>query len=142
MPIDGEWYNEFGSFMSITPMADAPGEIGGFYVSQVGEAIGEYPLLGWFGEAERPANSTPLGWTVLWRNEDRNAFSITCWSGQYLENIEQILVTWLLTRSADAGNEWEATVIGQDVFRREKPAVEDVERSLRSSRPVSHPMTS
>jgi hypothetical protein len=41
----------------------------------------------------------------------------------------------------DAGNAWEATAVGHDVFRREKPTAEDVERSLRSSHPASHPMT-
>lgn len=140
MPIGGQWYNEFGSLMSITLAPEARGEIRGLYVSQVGEAIGEYPLLGWFGEPEQPAYSAPLGWTVSWRNERWNAFSVTSWSGQYLQDTEQILATWLLTRSADADNEWEATVTGQDVFRREKPAAEDVEHSLHSRRPVSHPM--
>lgn len=142
MAINGEWYNEFGSLMSITIPPDAPGELRGFYVSQVGEATGEYPLSGRFGEPEGPTRSTPLGWMVTWHSEGRNAFSVTSWNGQYLRDTEQILATWLLTRSMDAGNVWGATVIGQDVFRRQKPTAEDVERSLRSSRPVSHPMTS
>ena len=140
MSLSGEWYNEFGSLMSITPPSDMSHELRGFYVSQVGEALGAYPLSGRFGEREEGTFGAPLGWTVLWRNEHQNAFSVTSWSGLYLRETEQILATWLLTRSVDAGNEWEATVIGHDVFRREKPADEYVERALRSSRPVSHPI--
>lgn len=140
MSIDGQWYNEFGSLMSITLPNGTPGEFHGFYVSRVGEAIGEYPLSGWFGEPAQPTYNAPLGWTVLWRNDQRNAYSVTCWSGQYSQDTEQVLATWLLARSTGHGNEWEAAVIGHDVFRREKPSAEDVERSFRSSRPVSHPL--
>ncbi|GAA1999092.1 avidin/streptavidin family protein [Catenulispora subtropica] len=139
MSINGEWFNEFGSVMSITLPSGEPGALHGFYNSQVGEAIGAYPLVGYIGEPEEAGFGIPLGWAVSWRGERRNAFSVTCWSGQYLQDVEQILATWLLTRSMEVGNAWEATVIGHDVFRREKPTAEDVARSLRSNRPLSHP---
>jgi len=110
MLIAGDWYNEFGSLMSITQAPGTAGEIRGFYTSRVGEAIGAYPLVGCVGDPERSDCGVPMGWTVSWRNEGQNSFSVTCWSGQYLPDTEQILATWLLTRSTDAADQWEAAV--------------------------------
>lgn len=138
MPVDGDWYNELGSKMSIMPLSGGAREFRGFYDSKVGDASGQYELLGRLGESEKATYGTPLGWTVVWSNGANDAFAATVWSGQYLQGEdEKILTTWLLTRSTDAGEAWEATVVGQDVFRRGEPAEEDVEGSARSSRAAS-----
>ncbi|MFH8773671.1 avidin/streptavidin family protein [Streptomyces sp. NPDC017958] len=137
MPIDGEWYNEFGSKLHLE--VDQEGTVSGRYVTAVGHAPGTYLLTGRHDGPTSPGNGIALGWTVAWRNEQGNVGSVTSWSGQFFADPERILSTWLLTRSAMV-EAWESTVVGQDVFTRQKPTGEDVDRALRSGRPVSHPM--
>jgi hypothetical protein len=137
MPIDGEWYNEFGSLMNLE--SDPEGTVTGRYVTAVGHTPGAYVLTGRHDGPTSPGNGIAVGWTVAWRNEHGNVGSVTSWSGQFFADPDRIFTTWLLTRSATA-EAWEATVVGQDVFTRQKRTSEDVERALHSGRPVSHPM--
>ncbi|MEW1909925.1 avidin/streptavidin family protein [Kitasatospora sp. NPDC085895] len=137
MTIAGDWYNEFGSHMRLTD--DTSGGLTGTYVSGAGHVAGPYELTGRHDAPAGPGRGTAVGWTVAWRNEQGDAGSVTSWSGQYLAGDETILATWLLTRSASAADVWESTVVGQDVFTRQAPAPEDVERHLRGRRPASHP---
>ncbi|MET8942770.1 avidin/streptavidin family protein [Streptomyces sp. NPDC004542] len=138
MSIDGEWYNEFGSQMRLE--ADPHGSVSGEYVTAVGHAPGTYLLTGRHDGPTGPGHGSALGWTVAWRNDHGNLGSVTSWSGQFMTDPERVLTTWLLTRSAPTAETWESTVVGQDVFTRQKPTGEDVDRALRSGRPVSHPM--
>ncbi|ALO92378.1 hypothetical protein SHL15_1201 [Streptomyces hygroscopicus subsp. limoneus] len=140
MPIDGEWYNEFGSQVRLESAPE--GTVSGEYVTAVGHAPGTYLLTGRHDGPTSPGNGIALGWTVAWRNEHGNLGSVTSWSGLFLEGPERILTTWLLSRSTATAEAWESSVVGQDVFTRQKPTSEDVDRALRSGRPVSHPMPS
>ncbi|EHR51126.1 avidin family protein [Saccharomonospora marina XMU15] len=138
MAIDGDWYNEFGSRMRLRP--DAEGGLSGEYVSAVGHVAGTYRLIGRYAGSTEAGHGIVLGWTIAWHNDRGSADSVTSWSGQYLaQDPERILTTWLLSRSAEPDEVWEATVVGQDVFTRRPPTDEEVERSLRSGRPVPHP---
>ncbi|MFB7186452.1 avidin/streptavidin family protein [Streptomyces sp. NPDC056230] len=121
---------------------DPLGTVSGEYVTAVGHAPGTYLLTGRHDGPTSLGQGVALGWTVAWRNEHGNVGSVTSWSGQFLADPERILTTWLLTRSAVPAQTWESTAVGQDVFTRQKPTSEDVDRALRSGRPVSHPMPS
>ncbi|KUN80527.1 hypothetical protein AQJ66_25600 [Streptomyces bungoensis] len=138
MSIDGEWYNEFGSQLRFE--ADQEGTVSGAYVTAVGHAPGTYLLTGRHVGPTGPGHGMALGWTVAWRNDHGDLGSVSSWSGQFMAGPERILTTWLLTRSAATTETWESTVVGQDVFTRQKPTDDDVDRALRSGRPVSHPM--
>jgi hypothetical protein len=130
MGIGGDWYSENGSHMRIT--ADPTGGLRGTYVSANGHAPGTYPLVGRYDSAALPDHGTTLGWTVAWHNGQSDAGSVTSWNGQYHKNgRERIRATWLLTASANPGNTWEATAVGQDVFTRERPSQEPVDEQLR-----------
>ncbi|MFI8089341.1 avidin/streptavidin family protein [Streptomyces sp. NPDC086080] len=139
MPIDGQWYNEFGSQMNLE--SDPEGTLTGRYVSAVGHTPGTYLVTGRHDGPTSPGHGIAVGWTVAWRNEHGNVGSVTSWSGQFFSDPDRIFTTWLLTRSATA-EAWESTVVGQDVFTRQKPTSEDAHRALHSGRPVSHPMPS
>lgn len=139
MAIDGDWYNEFGSRMRLESADD--GSLSGEYVSAVGHVAGDYRLVGRSAGPTGAGHGLALGWTIAWHNDRGSVDSVTCWSGQYLTDPERILTTWLLSRSADPDQVWETTVVGQDVFTRRPPTDEEVERSLRSGRPVPHPQT-
>ncbi|MER6099070.1 avidin/streptavidin family protein [Streptomyces sp. NPDC001728] len=140
MIIDGDWYNEFGSRMHLR--SDPVGGISGTYLTAVGHAPGTYLLIGRHGGPTEPGHGIALGWTIAWRNEHGDVGSLTSWSGQLLPDPEQLLTTWLLTRSSSPAQAWESTVIGQDVFTRQEPARDAVERALASGRPLSHPKPS
>lgn len=138
MTIAGDWYNEFGSHMRLD--TDPSGGITGMYVSAAGHASGRYVLVGRYDMPAGTGYSTALGWTVAWRNEDNDADSVTSWNGVYQDDGEErILATWLLTRSATAPDVWESTMVGQDVFTREVPSREQVERWRRLGKPTPHP---
>ncbi|MDH6126357.1 avidin/streptavidin family protein [Kitasatospora sp. GP82] len=123
MSIAGDWYNEFGSHMHLT--AEPSGGISGTYTSGTGHAVGRYVVTGRYHASGQTGQGAAVGWTVAWHNQQSDAGSVTSWTGQYFENEERILATWLLTRPATAADVWEATTVGQDVFTRERPAAED-----------------
>ena len=147
MTIHGDWYNRFGSKLHFNPPVEGkPDELRGFYVSGVGDVFDQYELLGRLGQPERKKKyGTPLGWTVVWSGDPGtdNAHAVTVWSGQYFHGEggedERVLTTWLLTHSTKVGEEWEATVVGQDIFRRTQPTPAEIEGKALSSRPVSSP---
>jgi hypothetical protein len=140
MTIAGDWYNELGSHMELTP--DASGGITGTYLSATGHAKGRYLLVGRYDAPNLPDYGTALGWTVAWSNERNDADSVTGWNGLYQDDgAERILATWLLTRAATAQDAWDSTTIGQDVFTREAPDPGRIEDHLRLGRPVSHPQS-
>ncbi|GAA4840818.1 avidin/streptavidin family protein [Kitasatospora terrestris] len=117
MGIAGDWYSEQGSHMHLE--TDPSGGVTGTYTSALGRAAGTYPLVGRFDPLREAGRGTAIGWTVAWRNEDADAGSVTSWSGEYRAgDQERITAGWLLTRSADAPDSWESTMVGQDTFTR------------------------
>ncbi|WP_406404537.1 avidin/streptavidin family protein [Streptomyces sp. NBC_00879] len=139
MSIAGDWYNEFGSHMEITP--GPSGEITGTFASNTGLAAGEYALVGRYDTLERADHGTAIGWTVAWRNERHNANCVTSWSGLCFadDDTDRICATWLLTTSATTSDAWESTTVGWDVFTRESPGPGRIEDTVRSTGPTSHP---
>jgi Avidin family len=135
MSLSGEWVNELGSRMRLN--ADAKGALQGTYHTQVGSAEGVYPLVGSY-DADGANGSQSLTFCVTWRNNELNSHSATAWAGQ-LQHDDQgdvIVTTWLLTRETDRIDDWESTMVGQDVYR---PALEG-KPWKRARRVAPHPI--
>lgn len=136
--ITGDWYSELGSHMRV--VAGPDGALTGTYVSATGRVSGSYPLVGRLAPPVEAGHGTAVGWTVAWQNENSEAGSVTSWSGQYQESpVERISAVWLLTRSAEAPDTWESTVVGQDLFTRHAPDPAKLEEVRRMARPLPHP---
>jgi hypothetical protein len=137
MGLEGVWYNELGSQMTLSVDGAV---ITGTYMTAVGDAQGQYPLYG-------AANSNPssfgqaVGWVVAWVNDSGDADSVTAWSGQYqqIDGGDTLTAMWLLTSETPAAEDWASTQVGQDVFTRQLPAPEAIARRLKVGHP-SHPM--
>lgn len=124
MDISGLWYNELNSTMELAVNGK---QLKGRYISAVGQAQGPYELTGFLDVDD----ATPtLGWVVVWKNARAYAPSVTAWTGQAQTILGEELIdtTWLLTRSTAVQEDWEATVIGKDLFRRTKASPDDVQR--------------
>ena len=130
MPLNGDWYNELGSKMTL----EVDGQkIRGTYYTGVGDAEGIYQLSGRTNES-----NTVLGFSVAWQNSFGDSESATAWSGQYHGDEDEILTTWLLTDQTDEKDDWKSTTIGQDVFQRQIPKEEAVQKA-KLLRAPSHP---
>jgi hypothetical protein len=139
MTIAGNWYNELGSHMRLTP--DPSGGIAGTYVSASGHAAGSYARVGRYDTPTRADRGTAVGGTVAWRNDQHDADSVTSWNGLYQDDgRERITTTWLLTTSMTVPDAWESSRVGQDVFTRKAPDVGRAEQRHRSGEPVFHPL--
>ncbi|MEV4557821.1 avidin/streptavidin family protein [Kitasatospora sp. NPDC049285] len=140
MGITGDWYSELGSHMRL--VAGPDGALTGTYLSATGRASGTYPLVGRIDPPRESGHGTAVGWAVAWQNENSDAGSVTAWSGQYQESeVERISATWLLTRSAEAPDAWESTVVGHDLFTRRAPDPARLEELRRTARPLPHPVS-
>lgn len=137
MGLDGRWYNELGSLMELR--ADGA-LIQGRYTTSVG-ASGTYQLRGGCDTSPR-SESQSLGFVVVWNNDvQKNAHSVTTWSGQYqvIHGQEMLTTLWLLTSETEASQNWQATNVGEDVFTRTPPSEETKRRRLARGS-LSHPM--
>ena len=138
MGLDGEWYNQLKSKMVLKVAgADVTGE----YHTEVGNADGIYPLAG----RTEVGGGLPqnVGWVVSWQNDKRWTPSVTSWSGQLhdVDGEETIVTTWLLTRETKPKDDWQSTLVGQDVFRRASPGAAP-RLETRSKRALAHPSES
>ncbi|HEU0015154.1 MAG TPA: avidin/streptavidin family protein [Longimicrobium sp.] len=130
MPVDGIWYNELGSVMTLTSDGTS---LSGTYVTPVGEANGTYTLTGSVNTDTDPA----LGWVVLWNNNSGDSNSVTTWCGQYYSEQEVIIAMWLLRSEMSEGQNWAATQVGEDIFTRISDGV--LPPGLAALRAPSHP---
>lgn len=138
MNISGTWYNELNSQMDLTVSGN---QIKGTYWSAVGEAESKYELIGMIdtNPDDEKTKGTAVGWTVVWNNSRKNAHSVTTWSGQYQINektkCEEIITIWLLSRETSPQADWSSTLVGQDIFTRNKPSEEAKASRQRMGRP-------
>jgi Avidin family len=132
--IDGDWYNELRSHMSLKCN---DGKISGYYETAVGSASGRYDLTGSY-DTTVVADVT-FAFTVTWTNGQTNTPSTTAWCGQYQSSsgVESLITTWLLTSSTQPGDDWESTLVGEDTFTRTQPSA--ATQALRLLRAASHP---
>lgn len=123
--IDGIWYNQLGSEMTLT--TDKDGGLTGKYRSAVGKAEDWYYLSGRYDVLPPPNEGDSVGWVVTFRNQKLDAHSTASWSGQYFnDSNERIITQWLLTSSTIPDNVWDSTNIGTDTFTRTKPSSDQI----------------
>lgn len=138
MELEGTWYNELGSWMTINHVSE--GGFTGTYntaVSSTGCAEGSFALV---GLTDTDSAGQAVAFTVCWQNNRSDCDSVTAWSGQ-LQNVngeDQISTFWLLTVESSPDQDWYATHVGQDVFTRAQPKPADVAKKVQRL-PRSHP---
>lgn len=135
MDIGGQWFNELGSRMVIDVH---DGMITGQYHTGVGEAAGEYELV---GRISMPNNDNrAIAFVVAWQNGMQDTDAVTAWSGEVREvdEIQYMTTTWLLTRETLPKNDWRSTAVGKDYFTRTPQDAKDVDKLSLLRRP-SHP---
>jgi hypothetical protein len=137
MGIQGTWYNELGSIMTIF---GSGGSIYGTYNTASGNASGNYSLVGQIDTAGSGSSAT--GWTVAWNNQHGSSRSATSWTGLYQNGsfgTEEIYTLWHLATEMPEPDQWKAVHVGQDTFTRGKPSAETVaQRQARGM--ASHPI--
>jgi hypothetical protein len=131
MSIDGTWYNELGSVLTISAQGST---VSGTYQTAVGNAKGIYPLIGFINSDTDPA----VGWTVLWSNQYGDSNSLTVWAGQYYSEDNVIVTMWLLRTEAPETQNWAATQVGEDIFYPSQ-AQAQARGSVASLRAPAHP---
>lgn len=135
--LNGTWYNELGSVMTIQTNGNI---ISGTYQTSVGDATGVYTLIGQT-DTDNDA-SQAVGWVVVWQNQYGSSDSVTTWSGQFqvVDGIPTIVTTWLLTQETDPHDDWRSTLVGQDVFttlqKSQEQINESIKKGIRSSLPT------
>lgn len=130
MPLSGDWFNELGSKMTLQINGQ---DVTGYYYTAVGDAEGIYNLAG------RTNNSnTVLSFSVAWQNDYGDSESATAWSGEYHDQDDIIVTTWLLTSQTDEEDDWKSTLVGKDIFQRQSPNKDAVSHT-KLMRAPSHP---
>lgn len=130
MALSGDWYNELGSKMTLIVNGQ---DVTGYYYTAVGDAEGIYDLAGRTND-----NNTVVGFSVAWQNAYGDSESATAWSGEYHQQDDIIVTTWLLTSQTDEPDDWKSTLVGKDIFQRNPPNKELVSRA-KLMRAPSHP---
>lgn len=138
MSLDGEWHNELGSVLTIDPVQN--GEVTGVYataVSASGCAHGNYRLV---GRTDTDTGGEAVAFVVCWKNGTTNCESVTAWSGQLqtIDGHEVLTMFWLLTVESTVADDWFATHVGEDVFRRTAAPLDEIARNSKTKR-RAHP---
>lgn len=136
MDISGIWYNQLGSKMKLSV---DNGSIEGVYHTAVGNAAGIYKLVGRTDIDDDQSQN--IGFVVSWENESGSSDSVTAWSGQVqvIEGQEVLIATWLLTKETRPGANWKSTLIGKDIFKRQKDSDSEIEERQKYEA-CSHPL--
>ncbi len=136
MDLNGKWYNELGSSMTLSVSGN---NITGTYQTAVGDASGLYDLVG-RTDTDNDA-SQAIGFVVVWQNQHGSSDSVTTWSGQYqvIDGVDTIVTTWLLTKETESDDDWRSTVINKDIFTKTPPTEEKVKELKSKGIKASHP---
>lgn len=136
MALNGTWYNELGSCMTLTENGNS---VTGTYQTVVGDAEGTYDLI---GRTDTDNDSSQaIGFVVVWQNQYGSSDSVTTWSGQYqiIDGVEIIVATWLLTQETSPDDDWASTLINKDIFTRTTPNEEKIQEHIKKGAKPSHP---
>ncbi len=136
MDLNGTWYNELGSSMTLVISGNS---ITGTYQTAVGNASGLYDLV---GQTDTDNDSSQaIGFVVVWQNQYGSSDSVTAWSGQYqvVNGVDTIVTTWLLTQETDPSEDWSSTLINKDVFTKTPPTAEEIKQRRAKGIKSSHP---
>lgn len=136
MNLNGKWYNELGSSMTLTVNGNS---ITGTYQTTVGDASGIYDLVGRTDTDND--TSQAIGFVVVWQNQYGSSDSVTTWSGQYqiINGVDTIVTTWLLTQETDPDDDWASTMVNKDLFTRVAPIEEEIQQQIKKGVKPSHP---
>ncbi|MDQ3205446.1 MAG: avidin/streptavidin family protein [Pseudomonadota bacterium] len=136
MAIDGTWYNELGSVVTITSNGNS---ISGTYQTAVGDAQGVYDLTGYINSDTDPS----VGWVVLWSNQYGDSNSLTTWAGQYYSdsNPEVMITMWLLRNEEAQSQNWNSTLVGEDVFYRSQEQAKSSAGAIANRRRPAYPVS-
>ena len=144
MGIDGVWWNELNSKMTIKMDPADSRAISGEYQTAVGDATSRtYPLMGRCDDSGAAVKNKTIGWVVAFDPPDPPppgkppyAPSLTSWSGQWHEVtdttgkvVEFIATTWILTRQSDPPDDWDSTMVNKDYFFRTKPTPDQLAKA-------------
>lgn len=113
--LHGRWCNQRTSHLELR--VDAQGRLTGRF-EPAGPLQGGHELTG-LCNACGDGGAT-IGFVVAWPE----AGSVTVWSGRYDAGADTITTTWLLAGPGEA-EDWRATTIGHDVFRRAATSKEE-----------------
>lgn len=109
----GCWRNQLGSRLTLE--IDGRGHLSGTYHAGAGAVPDRtYRVVGSYDPAPF-GPVTVLGFVVDWAG----THSLTVWSGQHHAGEGTITATWLMTTETGTEDEWKATMVGHDVFRRD-----------------------
>lgn len=127
MSLNGIWYNELGSVMTLRVNGSV---VTGTYQTAVGDAEGVYDLVR--RTVIDDSSSEVLGWVVVWQNQHGNSESVTAWSGEFqtVNGVPTIVATWLLTNETDPNDDWHSTIVGKDTFTNSRPSEEQIRNNF------------
>ena len=136
MDLNGTWYNELGSSMTLTVNGNS---VTGTYQTAVGEVSKTYDLVG-RTDTHNDA-SQAVGFVVAWQNSYGSSDSVTAWCGQYqiIDGVDTIFTTWLLTQETDPNHDWASTLVNKDIFTRTAPNDEKIHEFIKKGVKPSHP---
>ena len=144
MGIEGVWWNELNSKMTIRKDPSDSRAISGDYQTAVGDATSRtYPLAGRCDDTGGGAKNQTIGWVVAFDPPDPPPAgeppyppSLTAWSGQWHEVtdkdgnvVEFITTTWILTEQTDPPDEWDSTMVNKDYFFRKRPTPDELAKA-------------
>lgn len=134
--LNGNWYNELGSVMTLQVQGE---NIVGTYQTAVGDAKGLYKLVG-RSDTDNHESET-VGWVVNWKNQYGDSDSVTTWSGQIqaVDGEDIIATTWLLTSETAPGDDWHSTLVGKDTFSRDMPSADEITKNASRGVMPAHP---
>ena len=125
--LSGTWKNELGSVLRLRARG---GLLSGTYESAVGNATGAYNLTGAYvsprsddGGGDDGGGATaplPLSFVVHFRNEMRDARSVTAWTGHAIGDQRLDMLWTLASEPATADALWASTRVNKNTFAKQK----------------------
>jgi len=112
--IQGKWCNQLGSRLYLE--VDESGTLRGQYRSGTGPLAGNAYLVHGSCDPGPTAFPMTLGFVVDWRE----VHGATAWVGHYYPEEEVIRTTWIMATETDPQDDWKSTLIGHDLFHRDR----------------------
>ena len=115
MNLQGTWYNELGSVLTIGNIQNGQFQL--TYQTAVSASNCAQGIFQGTGCLNTGESGTTIGIAVSWQNNISNCESVTTWSGYLTGDADDpiIVAFWLLT-SANPESSWASTLVGEDVF--------------------------
>lgn len=137
MGLEGTWYNELGSSMTIDAVSDGAFDL--TYETAVSASDCAVGRFDGSGRSDDSAAGLAVAFVVAWSNERSGCGAVTSWSGELrtVGGEETLVAMWLLVVPNEQ-YDWASTIVGQDIFTRTPAPQGLVEESVAPKR-HSHP---